>query len=374
MNRKIFTWIKRTGAGILLFAFMVSGLTGCQGKENQDNDITPSPKVQRNQDNDITPSPKVKEEEESFGYEVRGDVLYVSGKRGFGYGFGHDSGETGANGVVLWYVDGQDAEKMFIEKNVQLKWDEDDLCAEVSNYSSNVAGCPFVSEISVDEGNKMMYAKDGILYLYGYDSHHKEKGLYACPMAKKGRIKIPEGEKVIWSCAFNGCSEVTSVYIPKSIQGIGDAAFGDMISCKSIEVSEENRYYKSINGVLYTKDGKVLLAYPSGRRQKKFQVPQGVKYIASGAFMKADYLETVVLPESVNYVYESAFLSCDNMRRAVLKGDIENLAHYSFYRTAIKNRDELPEYSEFYVDWRKKYHYFDLNSKYWITGYRGLGR
>ncbi len=370
MNRKIFTWIKRTGAGILLFAFMVSGLTGCQGKENQDNDITPSPKVQRNQDNDITPSPKVKEEEESYGYEVRGDVLYVSGTRGFGFLFGNDSEEPISNGVVLWYVDGQDAKKMFIEKNVQLEWSEDDLDTDKSTYGSNVAGCPFVSEISVDEENPLMYAKDGILYLYGYDRHHKEKGLYACPMARKGRIKIPEGEKVIWSCAFNGCSHITSVYIPKSIQGIGDAAFGDMISCKSIEVSEENRYYKSINGVLYTKDGKVLLAYPSGRRQKKFQVPQGVKYIASGAFMKADYLETVVLPESVNYVYGSAFLSCDNMRRAVLKGDIEYLEPYSFYRTAIQNRDELPEYTELYVDWRKKYHYFDLNSKYWITGYR----
>ena len=389
MKLKIFTAIKRTSAGILLFAFLVSGLAACDGQEKQNTVLTPSPKVQENQSNGntsspemqggqestITDSPEVQEQEEdNIGYEVKGDVVYVTGRSGFGYGFGRE--ETGGNGVVLWYVDGQDAKKMFIEKDVQLNWLEDDMEGDVSNYSSNVARCLFLSEISVDKENLLMYAKDGLLYLYG---PHEENGLYACPVARKGRVKIPDGEKIIWSCALNGCSDITSVYIPKSIQGIGDAAFGDMMSCKSIKVSEKNRYYKSIDGVLYTKDGKVLLAYPAGKKQKEFRIPKGVKYIASGAFMEADYLEKVILPESVKFIYESAFRSCDSLSSVEIRGEVEYLAYKAFYECHyIKNRKKLPKPTDSSAmpenGWRYEYNYFDLSSKDWITGYRGLGR
>ena len=372
MKLKIFTVIKRTSASILLFAFLVSGLAACDGQEKQNTVLTPSPKVQENQSNANTSSPGVREqEEEDFGYEVKGDVVYVTGTSGIGYGFGRQ--ETGGNGVILWYVEGQDAKKMFIEKDVQLNWLEEDVDSDVTNYSSNVAGCPFLSEISVDEENPLMYAKDGLLYLYG---PHEENGLYACPVARKGRVKIPDGEKIIWSCALNGCSDITSVYIPKSIQGIGNAAFGDMMSCKSIEVSEKNRYYKSIDGVLYTKDGEVLLAYPSGKKQKGFRIPKGVKYIASGAFMKANYLEKVILPESVKFIYESAFRSCDRLNLVEIRGEIEGLEYNAFYRSPIKNREKLPEPTDLYSmpgnewNWRYKYNSFGLSSGDWIWGYR----
>ena len=417
MKIRFFSAIKRISAGVLLFAFLVSGLTACDREGGQDNVVTASPEAQGDQDNVNTASPEVQgdqknantaspeaqgdqknvnttspeaqgdqnsvitdppeeqeQEEHDLGYEVKKKVVHVSGNTHFGYSFDSDSETT--NGVVLWYVDGEDAEKMFIEKNVHLKWLEDDLEDDISNYSSNVAGCPFLTEIDVEEGNRSLYAKDGLLFAYDL---HGENGLYACPMAKKGNIKIPDGEKIIWSCAFNGCSEITSVYIPKSIQGIGDAAFGDMISCQAIRVSEKNRYYKSVDGVLYTKDGKVLLAYPAGKKQKEFQIPQGVKYIASGAFMRADYLEKVILPKSVKYIHESAFRTCGSLSSVKIKGELEYLDDKAFCECYyINNKKKLPEpdysYDKPEDEWRYKYKYFGLNSKNWITGFRGLGK
>lgn len=359
----IFRIFKRADIKASLFIFLLMGLTACDVAENKTN-VIPTPPERSGQSKVV---------ENNTGWEIKGDVIYIKGNTGYGMEF--DTNDENILGVIPWYVSGEKSEKMVIDRKVHLKWDESDLEGEVSNYSSNIAGCPLLKEIAVADGNDMLYAKDGILYKYGMGN---DNGLYACPMGKEGVITISGGEKVIWSCAFNGCSKITSVFIPESVYGIGDAAFGDMKVCQEIKVSNANPYYKSVNGVLYTKDGKVLVAYPSGKKEQSFRVPDGVKYIASGAFMKADHIETVFLPKSITYIYESAFRSCEKLRDIKAAGDIKYVHNKAFYKSVVWKK-ELPVSSagdETSVpDWRKKYDYFGLNEdRNWITGYRGLGQ
>jgi hypothetical protein len=56
--------------------------------------------------------------------------------------------------------------------------------------------------------------------------------------------------------AFRDCTSLTSVTIPDSVTSIGGFAFSDCTSLEYIEVDDNNVCYKSIDGVLYTKDGK----------------------------------------------------------------------------------------------------------------------
>ena len=79
--------------------------------------------------------------------------------------------------------------------------------------------------------------------------------------------------------------------LPKSVRWIGDAAFGENKKLEKIEVASDNPFLKSVDGVLYTKDGLVLLAYPAGKPDKYYKVKDGVKFIAGGAFAGADNLE-----------------------------------------------------------------------------------
>ena len=51
-----------------------------------------------------------------------------------------------------------------------------------------------------------------------------------------------------------------------------------------IFVDEKNPYFKSIDGVLYSKDGKTLIRYPGGRKERSFTVPDGVQAIGRHAF------------------------------------------------------------------------------------------
>ena len=316
----------------LLLCLAVFLLTACQNKEGRESPVS------------LTPSPTTDEQsarQRDTGSQLKGNILYVHGN--YDGEFEFDTDKENTLGVILWYTGHKDAKKMVIGRQVHLQWLEDDLDTEQSDYTSNVAMCPQLTEICVEEGP----------------------------------ITIQKNARTIWSCAFNGCHKITSIQIPETIHGIGDAAFGDMPDCQEILVSDKNPYYKSVDGVLYTKDGKVLLAYPAGKKDKVFRVPDGVTYIASGAFMKADHLTKVILPKSVDQICEAAFRSCDKLRTVKTKGKISYVHRYAFYLTLVRREGQLKKSDPVNrKEWRKQYHYFGFNKKnqMWITGYRGINQ
>ena len=79
------------------------------------------------------------------------------------------------------------------------------------------------------------------------------------------KLEIPNSVTSIGDYAFLGCSSLTSITIPNSVTSIGDRAFSNCSSLTSITVDENNSYYKSIDGNLYTKDGTMLIQYAIGK-------------------------------------------------------------------------------------------------------------
>ncbi|MBO7303061.1 MAG: hypothetical protein J6U68_02625, partial [Clostridia bacterium] len=76
---------------------------------------------------------------------------------------------------------------------------------------------------------------------------------------------------------------ITKITLPESIIFIWDRAFV-LDSLVDIEVDGDNRYFTSIDGVLFTKDLSVLVKYSSGRDAKSYDLPDETEYIAAGAF------------------------------------------------------------------------------------------
>jgi len=68
-----------------------------------------------------------------------------------------------------------------------------------------------------------------------------------------------------------------------------------------IEVDRENERLRSIDGVLFNKDGTVLLQYPTGRPWASYEIPDGTVAIAAGAlwFSRPVELKNVEIPDSV---------------------------------------------------------------------------
>lgn len=75
-------------------------------------------------------------------------------------------------------------------------------------------------------------------------------------------------------------------------------AYGGCINLECIEVSSDNKVYKSINGDLYNKEGTSLIQYAVGKKSEVFNVPEGVVKIELGALFGANNLKKIILPKS----------------------------------------------------------------------------
>ena len=78
-------------------------------------------------------------------------------------------------------------------------------------------------------------------------------------------------------------SQVEEIEIPANITEIQPGAFAELSNLGWIEADEANPAYVTVDGVLYTADGTVLLAFPAAWTGT-FQVPESVKSFAEGAF------------------------------------------------------------------------------------------
>ena len=97
-------------------------------------------------------------------------------------------------------------------------------------------------------------------------------------------ITIPDSVTYIGNRAFQNCHHLTSITIPDSVKDIGENAFCHCSSLTSITVDENNRYYKSIDGNLYCKNGRTLIQYAIGKKDASFEIPDSVTSIGEDAF------------------------------------------------------------------------------------------
>ncbi len=127
--------------------------------------------------------------------------------------------------------------------------------------------------------------------------------IYWCSALKA--ITIKDGKlQNIDPLAIDNCWALETINIPKNVKSVGT-----IMQCKALKkfvVSAENPYICSIDGVLFSKDKKTLLMFPSGKDDGMYEVPSTVKTIVDYAFYEAK-LEKIYIPKTVETIEESAF-------------------------------------------------------------------
>ena len=108
------------------------------------------------------------------------------------------------------------------------------------------------------------------------------------------------------------------------------------------EVPEDHPLYQAIDGVLFSKDGKTLLAYPGGRMDEHYDVPAGVEHIWPYAF-GTDYLKTISLPIGLKTIGSGAFATCGRLQSIAVPLTVTEIGDYAFWRCVSLELVSLPD-------------------------------
>lgn len=135
-------------------------------------------------------------------------------------------------------------------------------------------------------------------------------------------IVLPGSMKRIESNAFDRCHSLVEVTIPKSVTFVDPTTFFVCLNMTTINVHPENAFYKSIDGVIFTKTGEILHKYPCGK-QGSYIIPDSVSEIAEYGFYEAERLHSVVIPKSVTRIGTYAFGHCYSLADVRYEGECD---------------------------------------------------
>ena len=142
-------------------------------------------------------------------------------------------------------------------------------------------------------------------------------------------VTIPHGVTSIGGRAFYGCSSLTSVTIPDSVTSIDNSFFG-CVSLKSFTVSESNSAYSSKDGVLFNKNKTKLVAYPAGKTNTSYTIPDSVTSIGYSAFYGCSSLTSVTIPDSVTSIGSEVFYGCSSLTSVTIPDSVTSIGYDAF--------------------------------------------
>lgn len=129
-------------------------------------------------------------------------------------------------------------------------------------------------------------------------------------------------------------SNLSVLKFPKTLGSLAwtaSTSTGGIKYVASYEVDGANDTYSAVDGVLFDKNTKTLLAYPHRKSGAAYTVPDGTLTIGKVAFYDNATLETIKLPSGLTSIKSSAFYSMDNLYECQLPTSLTSIAGSAFY-------------------------------------------
>lgn len=186
-----------------------------------------------------------------------------------------------------------------------------------SNFSNIAANTKFI----VDE--------------FMYEIRSDEEGNRTCAVLAgedkySGDIVVPETVKydgktytvvAVGEQAFYGCTELTSVKLPDTVQEIGNQAFAESGKLTSVNLPEG---ITSLTG-----------AFSGCNSLAEITLPNSLTELGNNSFGFCKSLTSVHIPDGVTQIGNSALGWCTNLKEVNIPESVTSIGHYAFACTAI---------------------------------------
>lgn len=177
------------------------------------------------------------------------------------------------------------------------------------------------------------FESNDIIELFGVTIPDSVTSIEANAFFGKGSMRnVTIGNSVtnIGELAFYSCNSLTDITIPASVTNIEQRALGCCMALTQIKVDLNNQNYMDVNGVLCTKAMDTLVAYPAGKSQLTYTIPEGVTSIGRYAFDGCRGLVSVTIPNSVTKIEGWAFSDCHGLTEIMIPDSVTSIGEWAF--------------------------------------------
>lgn len=141
-------------------------------------------------------------------------------------------------------------------------------------------------------------------------------------------VNLPVSVTRIGIGAFSECG-MTSMHIPAGVADIGVDAFFRCDNLTSFTVAAGNTHFSTTDGLLISKNGKLLVCCPPGR-SGAFSIPSGVTDIGQQAFDECAKLTSVSIPDTVTNIGVGAFSCCYQLESVDIPDSVTGIGFVAF--------------------------------------------
>lgn len=162
------------------------------------------------------------------------------------------------------------------------------------------------------------------------------------PAQTDSMLSIPNGIKTIGENAFAECTQIKIVKIPETLESVLHLSFTGCDKLERYEVAPGSLYYSDDDGVLFSADGKTMVAYPFSK-PSEYTIPENVNEILDFAFYCNKNLRKISMSDNVEKIGNNAFSYCESLSNIIISKSLKEMGRSAFYKCKSLKEITLPD-------------------------------
>lgn len=142
--------------------------------------------------------------------------------------------------------------------------------------------------------------------------------------------------------SFWNCKGIKTIVLPSTLEQIG---YNPFVGCSNIVFENHSDAYIVKENVLYTRDLKKLVCYPSWSAVGKVVVPERVEVLERGAFSGCDKMTSINI-RNVKVISKTCFTNCDSLSDVFIPDGVVYLGVWAFAHCKNLNTISIPATTE----------------------------